>query len=94
MVYQERTVGYPNSSRRRSAFSGARALATVLKMNTPNTPREHVDRVLRAYDRQRDVGFPASDAVGITALQLRVPREIVIKALAVREARQPLRLAA
>ena len=63
-------------------------------MNTPNTPREHVDRVLRAYDRQRDVGFPASDAVGITALQLRVPREIVIKALAVREARQPLRLAA
>jgi hypothetical protein len=66
----------------------------VLKMNTPNTPREHVDRVLHSYDRHRDLGFPASDAVGITALHLRVPREIVIKALAVREARRPLRLAA
>jgi hypothetical protein len=64
-------------------------------MNTPNTPREQVDRVLRAYDRQRELGFPASDTVGLTALYLRVPREIVLKALAVREARQrPLRLAA
>jgi hypothetical protein len=64
-------------------------------MTTPNTPREHVARVLRAYDRQRDLGFPASDAVGITAQHLRVPREIVMKALAVREAtRPPLRLAA
>jgi hypothetical protein len=64
-------------------------------MNTPNTPREHVARVLRAYDRQRDLGFPASDAVGITALHLGIAREIVIKALAVREAKQPpLRLAA
>ena len=64
-------------------------------MNTPNTPREHVARVLHAYDRQRDLGFPASDAVGTTALHLRIPREIVSKALAVREAaRPPLRLAA
>ena len=64
-------------------------------MTTSNTPREHVARVLRAYDQQRDAGFPASDAVGITALQLRVPRETVMKALVIREAAQrPLRLAA
>jgi hypothetical protein len=64
-------------------------------MNTPNSPREHVHRVLHAYERQRRLGFPPSDAVGITALQLRVPRETVLKALAVREAKRPaLRLAA
>jgi hypothetical protein len=64
-------------------------------MNAPNTPREHVARVLHAYDRQRRLGFPPSDAVGATALALRVSRETVLKALAVREATRPaLRLAA
>jgi prolipoprotein diacylglyceryl transferase len=64
-------------------------------MNTANTPREQVERVLDRYDRQRRLGFPPSDAVGATAQHLRVPRETVMKALAVREARQrPLRLVA
>jgi hypothetical protein len=57
----------------------------VLIMNSPNTPREHVARVLRAYDRQRALGIDIGAAVRVAAAQLRVSRETVVKALAVRE---------
>jgi hypothetical protein len=64
-------------------------------MNAPNTPQEHVARVLRAYDRQRTLGATTNVAVGVTAVQLRIPREIVLKALDVRAAfATPIRLAA
>ena len=53
-------------------------------MNAPNTPREHVARVLRTYDRQRSLGAEMGAAVGIAAAQLRVSPETVIKALRVR----------
>ena len=55
-------------------------------MNGPNTPREHVERVLHAYDRQRALGAGSDEAVGITAALLRVPRETVTKALRLRDA--------
>jgi hypothetical protein len=55
-------------------------------MNAPNTPREHVERVLHAYNRQRALGIEATAAIGIAAAQLRVPRATVIKALRVLEA--------
>jgi hypothetical protein len=68
---------------------------TVLIMNSPNTPREHVARVLRAYDRQRALGVDIGAAVRVAAAQLRVSRETVVKALAVREtAPRRLRLVA
>lgn len=64
-------------------------------MNAPNTPNEQVERVLRAYDRNRTLGSASDEAVGIAAVQLRVPRETVLKALDVRAAfATPLRLAA
>jgi hypothetical protein len=64
-------------------------------MNAPNTPHEHVKRVLQAYDRQRALGFDHGVAVGVAATRLRVARETVIKALAVRaEAPPALRLVA
>jgi hypothetical protein len=54
-------------------------------MNTPNTPREHVARVLLAYDRLRAPAVEHSAAIAIVAVQLRVSRETVTKALALRE---------
>ena len=64
-------------------------------MNAPNTPCEHVERVLHAYNRQRALGIEAAVAVGIAAAQLRVSRATVIKALRVWEAAlQTLRLVA
>jgi hypothetical protein len=64
-------------------------------MNTSNTPREHVQRVLGAYDRQRRLGLAAREAVSVAALHLGVQRETVVKALAIRDARRPaLRAAA
>jgi hypothetical protein len=54
-------------------------------MNTPNSSREHVARVLIVYDRQRELGAEHGAAVALAAAQLRVARETVSKALALRE---------
>ena len=53
-------------------------------MYTPVTPREHVERVLRAYDHQRELGHDDRAAIDITAAQLRIPRQTIVKALALR----------
>jgi len=54
-------------------------------MNAANTPREHIRRVLHAYDRQRALGAPADVAIDIAAASLRLSRETVLKALRLRD---------
>jgi len=64
-------------------------------MNAPHTPHEQVERVLHAYDCQCALGAGAAAAVDVAAALLRVSRETVIKAVAVRDAvPRTLRLAA
>ena len=64
-------------------------------MNTPTPRTSNVERVLRAYYRQRALGVDDCIAVRTAAAQLHVSRETVIKALALRGAAAPtLRLVA
>jgi hypothetical protein len=54
-------------------------------MKAATTPREHIRRVLHAYDRQRALGAPADVAIEITAASLRLSRETVIRAVRLRD---------
>ena len=54
-------------------------------MDAANTPREHIRRVLHAYDRQRALGAPADVAIDIAAASLRLSRETVIRAVRLRD---------
>jgi hypothetical protein len=55
-------------------------------MNAPTTPREHIRRVLHAYDQHRALGASADAAIDIAATSLRLSRQTVIRALRLRDA--------
>jgi hypothetical protein len=55
-------------------------------MNSPATPREHIMRVLHAYDRHRALGASADVAIDVAAISLHLSRETVIRALRLRDA--------